>query len=176
MEVLMASGAEVLTVSAGTRAGSLNEGAAKATRAFLWFLHADSQLPKDWQDHLLRAQSDFPEALSYFDLAYSEGGLARLNAVGANVRSRAFGLPYGDQGFFCARDTFKRAGPYPEHAPYGEDLLFLRRAKALGVPLHRIPAKLGTSARKYHSDGWLRLTLYRWMQLLKLMRMPLDAD
>ena len=99
--------------------------------------------------------------------------MARLNAIGANVRSRLFGWPYGDQGFCMSKSTFDKIGPYPEDAIMGEDLLHIRIAKKRGVTLSRIPSKLQTSARKYIERGWLKLTILRLYHMIQLLRTPL---
>lgn len=165
--------AEIIVSSEGSRAKSLNAGATRATRPFLWFLHADSRVSADNILALKQALSMRSNALHYFDLAYEEGGLPALNACGANMRSRIFDMPYGDQGFCISRALFTKTGAYPENDPYGEDLLFVRLAKKKGVRLNRIPSKLMTSARKYGQQGWLKLTALRQWQMVKLMRQPI---
>lgn len=166
-------GSEVIVSSEGSRTKSLNEGATKASRTFLWFLHADSRVSAENLIDLEQALARRSNALHYFDLAYEEGGLAKLNAWGANIRSRLFGLPYGDQGFCISKTLFDKIGGYPETMPYGEDLLLVRQAKQKGIRLNRIPSKLMTSARKYNQQGWLKLTMLRQWQMMKLMRQPL---
>ena len=161
--------AEIIISSQSSRAKSLNAGAAKARHSFLWFLHADSIVSAENLTELEQALMRRSNALHYFDLAYTEGGLATLNACGANIRSRFLGLPYGDQGFCVSKTLFEKIGGYPEDEPYGEDLLFVRQAKRKGIKLNRIPSKLKTSARKYHQQGWLKLTTLRQMQMIKLM-------
>ena len=165
--------AEIIISSEGSRAKSLNAGAAKANNPFLWFLHADSRVSAENLVDLEQALARRSNALHYFDLAYEEGGLAALNACGANIRSRFFDLPYGDQGFCITRTLFEKIGGYPEDVPYGEDLLFVRQAKRQGIRLNRIPSKLKTSARKYHKHGWLKLTMLRQWQMMKLLRQEL---
>jgi len=166
-------GTEIIVSSEGSRAKSLNAGAAKAQNPFLWFLHADSRVSAENIVDLEQALTRRSNALHYFDLAYEESGLAMLNACGANIRSRLFGLPYGDQGFCISKTLLDKIGGYPEHVPYGEDLLFVRLAKKSGIRLNRIPSKLKTSARKYHQHGWLKLTTLRQAQMMKLMRQKL---
>jgi len=170
---LKQTNAEIILSCEGSRAKSLNAGAVKAQRAFLWFLHADSQVNSHVITSLEQALKQRSNALHYFDLAYTEGGMARLNAAGANIRSRLFDLPYGDQGLCLSKTQFDKIGGYPEDAPYGEDALLVRKAKQSGVKLSRIPAKLYTSARKYKEMGWLKLTAYRQFQIFKLLRQKL---
>jgi len=166
-------GSEIIVSSEGSRGKSLNAGAEKARNPFLWFLHADSRVSAENLIDLEQALTRRANALHYFDLAYEDGGLATLNACGANIRSRLCGLPYGDQGFCISKTLFEKSGGYPENVPYGEDLLFIRRAKKAGIRLNRIPSQLKTSARKYHQHGWLKLTVLRQWQMLKLMRQEL---
>ena len=167
------SGAEIVISSEGSRAKSLNVGARKAKREILWFLHADTRVTHDNLKDLNGSIERDQNSLRYFNLAYDGNGLVVANAWGANWRSRTFGLPYGDQGFCLSRTLYAEIGPYPEDIPFGEDLIFLRRAKAMGVNLEALPSALTTSARKYRDEGWLKLTLYRQIQLFNLMRMKL---
>lgn len=166
-------GTDIIVSSEGSRAKSLNAGAAKARNPFLWFLHADSRVSAENLVGLEQALARRSNALHYFDLAYEESGLAMLNAWGANIRSYLCGLPYGDQGFCISKTLFEKIGGYPENAPYGEDFLFVRLAKKAEIRLSRIPSKLKTSARKYQQQGWLKLTMLRQRQLMELMRQEL---
>lgn len=159
---------EVLVMQEGSRAKSLNAGAARATGELLWFLHADSGLAEDSVARLLAAAERHPEALLFFDLSFARDGgkLMRLNEWGANRRSRWLKLPFGDQGLACRRDVFAKIGPYREDAAYGEDHLLVWQAHCAGSPLVPVGAPLMTSARRYAEEGWLRLTLlyqYRWL-------------
>lgn len=165
--VLKNEGAEIIVSSEGSRAASLNVGAGKANREFLWFLHADSRVSVKNIDVLARCLKREPRALHYFFLSFGYGRPA-INAWMANVRSVAFGLPYGDQGFCISKESFNKIGGFPD-AAYGEDLLFVRRAKKAGVALYLIPSKLRSSARKYREAGWLKLTALRHVQFWKLM-------
>lgn len=158
--------AEIIISSKGTRAKSLNAGAAKAKNNFLWFLHADSRVNTENLNNLRKFIGENPEALHYFSLT----GLLVLNTWGANLRSHLLGLPYGDQGFCLSKMQFEKADKYPENIPYGEDLIFVRQAKQASIKLNHIPSKLRTSARKYKEHGWLKLTALRQYQLIKLIR------
>lgn len=164
---------EIIVCSERSRARSLNAGAAKSGRPFLWFLHADSRVSAENLVDLTRALQTRPKDLHYFDLAFEEGGLPTLNAWGANIRSRLLDMPYGDQGFCISRTLYDSIGGYPEGVPYGEDLLFVRLARQAGIKLNRISPPLITSARKYHQRGWLKLTVSHQRQMLKLMKQKL---
>lgn len=160
---------QVITASEGSRARSLNAGAARATGDYLWFLHADSRLGEHAIAALEQSIAQAPQALHYFTLAFDCGAGARmrLNAWGANQRSRLLGVPFGDQGFCIHRDVFARLGGFPEHLAYGEDHVFVWRARQQGVRLRNVGATIFTSARRYRSEGWLNTTLrfqYLWLK------------
>ena len=161
--------AEVIFSQEHSRASSLNEGAKKANNEFLWFLHVDTSLNENNLKAIEKLSTEDTRCLHYFDLAFSEQGLSKVNAIGANIRSRVFGLPYGDQGFFMHKEVYQELKGYPEDAKYGEDLLFIRIAKNKGIKLKAINSKLHTSARKYIKQGWLKLTLLRQVQMYKLL-------
>ncbi len=162
--------AEIIVSREGTRARSLNAGAAKAGGAFLWFLHADSRVRCEALTLLDKSLREHPDSLHYFDLAFDEDALPliRLNGWGANMRSRLFGVPFGDQGFCVSRSVFNSIGGFPEGLSYGEDLMFVWRARRRGIGLRRVAAQLRTSARAYRVHGWFKLTLlyqWRWIAL-----------
>ncbi len=170
-EVLLAclpQEAEIILSQEGGRASSLNQGAAKASGEYLWFLHADSELTDDGWHKLQIAIKQVPNALHYFDLAFAGGSFfMRLNAWGANFRSRILGCPFGDQGFCLNRSVFEELGGYPKDVAYGEDHLFVWKARKAGVQLNPIGATLTTSPRKYEKYGWLRVTIlhqYLWLK------------
>jgi hypothetical protein len=55
----------------------------------------------------------------------------RLIEMAANLRSRVFKMPYGDQGLFLRSGTFWHWGGFAP-VPIAEDLLLARRAAAQG--------------------------------------------
>ena len=167
---LESTDAEIITSSETSRATSMNTGATKATREYLWFLHADSRINKDNLKALEMSLKKTPEALHYFNLAFNGSFTTNINAWGANIRSRVFGMPYGDQGLCISKSLFDKIGGYREDVPYGEDLIFVLKAQNLGIKLQNISSKLLTSSRKYKQQGWLKLTIIRQWQLIKLLR------
>ena len=178
--------AEIIPCSKNSRAESLNSGAVKACGEWLWFVHADSRISTENLYALAKSLEQHPEDLHYFDLAFDldcNKSPLYLNALGANLRSRMAGTPFGDQGLCIKKSLFKKLSGYPEDAPYGEDLLFIWHARHAGIKLRRIPSKLLTSGRKYRQQGWLKLTLlyqWRWItmsfpQLLKLIAMRIKT-
>lgn len=135
---------------APSRGGQLRRGCAVAKGEWILALHADTQLQAGWSDvaaaHLQRSEA------GYFKLAFASGGMpARIVAGWANLRSRALGLPYGDQGLLISRAVYQEVGGY-EDMPLMEDVAM---ARALSGRLRALDARAVTSAQKYQKAGWL---------------------
>lgn len=133
-----------------SRGGQLRRGCAEARGDWLMILHADTQLDPGWAEPVAaHLAGDRP---AHFRLAFDRGGAgAALTAGWANLRSRAFGLPYGDQGLLIRRDMLAAAGGYAD-IPLMEDVDLVRRLPRLV----RLPVTARTSAARYVREGWLR--------------------
>lgn len=147
-------------VSSKGRAVQLNAGAKAAQTEYLWFLHADSRLTPNVFPALETSLNRSPEGLHYFNLRFVDGSaLMRINECGLWIRSHVLGMPFGDQGFAIAKRNCDRLGGFDEWALFGEDHLFVWKARQRGIPVCCAGATLGTSARKYKQGGWLGTTL-----------------
>jgi len=142
------------------RALQQNYGASVATRSCIWFLHADSRLSNRSIQKVEEKLKTNPEAIYFFDLNFLPDGprIMFLNAIGAYWRSHLLKMPFGDQGFFMKRKTFFSLGMFNEQAKYGEDHLFIWRARQRGVSVLPALSELFTSARKYKNIGWVTTT------------------
>lgn len=160
LKTAQAAGAEIVT-GPPSRGGQLRRGAAMAQGDWLLFLHADTQLAQGWTASVLaHLPSDTPAA---FRLAFdSRHPMARVTAAWANLRSRAFNLPYGDQGLLLPRTLYDKAGGYPDQ-PLMEDVAL---ARTLG-PITLLPATALTSADRYQRDGWLRRGIRNLLTLIR---------
>lgn len=138
----------------------LNAGAGVSRARWLWFVHADCVLSDQALAQVAQLAEGNEEVLAYLDLAFLPDGPRRtaLNAVGANLRSRLLGLPYGDQGLCLPARRFHQLGGFRTDLERGEDLDFVVRAGAAGLPLRRLPAPIYTSARRYSEQGWWATT------------------
>ncbi len=150
LQIAEAAGAEILQGPA-SRGGQLRRGAGAAGGDWLLFLHADSVLPQGWADTVLgHLPSGHP---AVFKLAFDATGVMPALVAGwANLRTRAFGLPYGDQGLLISRKGYDAAGGFAD-IPLMEDVAM---ARALGKRPRLLPLALTTSAERYERDGWLR--------------------
>ncbi|MEA9358431.1 DUF2064 domain-containing protein [Bacteriovorax sp. PP10] len=142
------------------RARQLNYGAQLATRKFLWFLHADSQLTNNSLQKIEEKILENNEAIYYFDLKFLQDGPSymNLNNLGTYLRSHLLKMPFGDQGFFMAKSTFFSLGQFNQNAPYGEDHLLIWKAHQRQVEVLPAETTLYTSARKYQKNGWFKTT------------------
>ena len=155
------------------RAIQLNRGIQAASGQRLWLLHADSRPDRAAFEAARRFAGHMPDAaIGWFDLAFSSDGpiWARLNAAGANLRSRFAALPFGDQGWMMRRSTVESMGGFDAEFGRGEDLEFIVRATARGIRLVRIGAQLRTSARRYRDHGWLNTTAAHGFNTLSMLR------
>lgn len=144
-----------------SRATQLNTGAGTAGGRWLWFLHADSRLESGWHQPLSRfIERDPSRVLGYGHLAFASDGprLTRLNAWGANLRSRLFRLPFGDQGLVLSRSDFEALGGFNEDFLPGEDLDLVRRARQAGYSIRPLGLTVTTSARRFREQGWCKTT------------------
>lgn len=144
-------GAE-LVHGAASRGGQLRRAADVAKGEWLLVLHADSVLAAGWSE-AVTAHMTTPEAgPAYFKLRFDEQSLpAWITAGWANLRSRLFGLPYGDQGLLISRRDYGAAGGYPD-IPLMEDVALVRALPTL----RRLDGTITTSAARYRRGGWLR--------------------
>ena len=161
----VATGLDIHVVHAPAgRARQLNAGVNASHAGWLWFLHADSELTPG----TLKVMRDFvrqdQDAIGYFRLGFVADGPAGmfLNAWGARLRSRIFGMPFGDQGLLMPRRVFAALGGFDENVGKGEDHALVWVAHAQGIPLRALNATIRTSARRYAEHGWWRTT---WQHL-----------
>lgn len=132
------------------RGGQLQRGAAQARGDWILFLHADSQLAPGWTKAVEKAMG--AGAPGYFWLRFRAKGVMPMVTAGwANLRSRVFGLPYGDQGLLISRADYLAAGGFPD-IPLMEDVTFVRRLAGL----RPIGTQISTSAERYTAQGWVR--------------------
>ena len=156
------AGLRVISAPAG-RARQINAGLRASRGAAVWVLHADSRVDAATVASARGAARGFSNgdapALCWFDLGFHDGPAAMaVNAFGANLRSRWFGIPFGDQGFLAPRALFDSLGGFDERVGRGEDHAFVHAARRAGVPLRRLPGCVRTSARRYVERGWWRTT------------------
>ncbi len=150
-------GARVIATPPG-RALQMNRGAAAARGRLLFFLHADSRLPRGF-DQVIRQAMARPGAVAgAFRLRIDAPGAAlRFVEFWANLRSCLLRMPYGDQGLIVGTDLFQELGGFPM-LPIMEDFELVRRLRSRGR-IVILPAAVRTSARRWLNLGAGRTTL-----------------
>ncbi len=135
------------------RGGQLNRGAEAATAPILLFLHADCVLPRGWSDAVRTALGDPGVSVGCFRLRTDPPRNGEASALERrwwrllDLRSRGWGLPYGDQALFARREDIRGVGGYPE-IPLMEDVAFVRGLLRRGR-LARVPLEVRTTARRF---------------------------
>jgi rSAM/selenodomain-associated transferase 2 len=141
----------VVTGSTG-RAIQMNAGVDQATGDLLLFLHADNRLEPESYQKMLECMENPKWIGGAFTLSIeSDKWSINLITLLANIRSKYFGLAYGDQGFFVRTEVFKNMNGFSP-IPICEDLDFYRRLKKKG-PVNLLKEKVHTSPRRWIKEG-----------------------
>jgi rSAM/selenodomain-associated transferase 2 len=138
------------------RGAQLLMGATLAQGDTLWFLHADNRLPPDPIGAMERSLEQGAVGGYFrfrFDTPRARAALLLEPAIAFRCR---FGVPYGDQGLFMAREAYFNAGG---HSPWPlfEEVSLVRGVRRLGrfLPLRE---PIFVDPRRWHRDGWWRRT------------------
>ncbi|MBI1869161.1 MAG: TIGR04283 family arsenosugar biosynthesis glycosyltransferase [Methylocystis sp.] len=159
-------GAIVLAAPRG-RGPQLAAGAQRASGDWLLFLHADTVLALSWRAEALafcRDPANLRRAGVFrFALDDDSAQARRLEAL-VRWRTRAMGLPYGDQGLLLSRAFYDSLGGF-RPLPLMEDVDMVRRIGRRAIVALSAPA--ATSAERWRRDGW-RLRSLRNLACLAL--------
>jgi rSAM/selenodomain-associated transferase 2 len=160
-EFARGAGATVVTGSTG-RGAQMNAGAGAVDAENLVFLHADTLLPRGWDDLVAATLADPEVAMGAFAFAVDAPGapmrlLERLVALRCSVLQR----PYGDQALFMRTATFSALGGFAEMELL-EDYELVSRARRLGA-VRTLQEPAVTSGRMWKRLGVARMT---WRNLV----------
>ena len=151
-EIVDELGGKIVYTEIG-RGKQLGAGANFVVSNWMLFLHADTRLQRDWSETVRKHITNYDDKAAYFCLKYRARGLFALWFAGwANLRSKLFGLPFGDQGLLISRSLYHQIGGYPD-IPLMEDVAI---AKKLRGKLMMLNCVVETSAQRYLKHGWLR--------------------
>ncbi len=146
------------------RAKQMNAGAQQATADILLFLHADTTLPDQAQNIVLKAVMNGYQ-WGRFDLCFdSSQAIFGLIAMMMNLRSRLTGIATGDQALFMTRQAFRTVNGFPDIALM-EDIAMSAKLKKLGKPCC-LAEKVITSARRWQRQGIMKTILLMWRMRL----------
>ncbi len=153
----------ILVTRAG-RAWQLNYGACAAKSDRLWFLHLDSQLPKNAVDVVYKHARK--GCWGRFDIKLSGSHkMLRVIETMINLRSRASAIATGDQGIFISRTLYERVGGFP-NIVLMEDVAICCRLKKIAKPIN-LTDRLVTSSRRWERNGIIKtIVMMWWLRLL----------
>ncbi|MCK8514874.1 TIGR04283 family arsenosugar biosynthesis glycosyltransferase [Methylonatrum kenyense] len=157
----------VLTAERG-RAAQMNAGAALASGEAFWFLHADTLVPVNAADSVVRAMAG-GATWGRFDVRLDAPGAAfRIIEWCMNQRSRLTGIATGDQALFVRRDAFEAVGGFPL-IPLMEDVALSGALRRQGRP-YCSAVRVRTSARRWERFGVLPTVLQMWQLRYRFWR------
>ncbi|MCL2169100.1 MAG: TIGR04283 family arsenosugar biosynthesis glycosyltransferase [Defluviitaleaceae bacterium] len=158
-------GGRVLRSPLGGRANQMNYGAKVAKGDILWFVHADSQLPKAALAHIRRVFAR-GYRIGCFPIRFTDRHpfMVIHEFLSNRVRAAVMNIAFGDQAMFMERSLFEELGGFAP-IPLMEDYKFSMDMKKAGHKLGLAGAKITTSARRYNANGLLR-TMWQ-MQVLQ---------
>ena len=143
------------------RARQMNAGAAAARGEVLLFLHADTELPEGWPRMVRDALAARDREWGRFDVRLDGAHpLLRVVERAMNLRSRLSGIATGDQAIFVTRESFRRAGGFPDIALM-EDVALSRALRTRSRPVC-LRAPVTTSSRRWERNGILRTIVLMW--------------
>lgn len=140
------------------RAQQMNAGARAAGGEILWFLHADSRVPRGAGETIRTAFAADPNlAGGCFRLGLPrEPWIYRVSDSLGNAAVDLFRIALGDHGIFCRRAAFDAVGGFPE-VPLMEDAEFYRALRRFGR-VRQLRSVVATSPRRYEQHGRYRTT------------------
>ena len=155
----------VITTDRPCRSLQLNAGAKAASGDVLLFLHADTRLSRSACQRIRHVMRDTQIAGGAMKMRIdSDKRSLRWIAMTVNLRTRWFGLPYGDQGIFVRRSAFESMAGFAD-VPIMEDYILVRRMGTQGKKV-LIDEYALTSGRRWEAAGVVRTTVMNWLAVL----------
>ena len=132
------------------RAIQMNAGWKASSGEYLFFLHADSTLPKGWYSAIQLAFRITNCVAGSFYLQFDINGFwFRLYSGLSKIKSPL--VTFGDQGLFVKRAVFEQLDGFRE-LPILEDYDMIKRLRSMGKVI-KLDLPMITSARKFQKNG-----------------------
>ncbi|MDX1471405.1 MAG: TIGR04283 family arsenosugar biosynthesis glycosyltransferase [Flavobacteriaceae bacterium] len=146
------------------RAKQMNQGASAANGDILYFLHADSFPPKNFDSYIINEVEKGNHA-GCFRMRFDDNHWW-LKLAGWLTQFNVRACRGGDQSQFITKKLFNEIGGYDEDFIIYEDNILINELYAR-KEFVVIPQTLTTSARLYREKGIWRLQYHFWMIYLK---------
>lgn len=137
------------------RGTQLNTGVENSAGNVLFFLHADTKLPKNAFSQINKTIKKYPAGAFKFGIENAGFGLKIIEFF-VNLRNLITSAPYGDQGLFITREFFREIGGFKD-IPLMEDLDIIKRIQRKNFKI--LSEKILTSDRRYKKHGIIKTTL-----------------
>ncbi|MFD2514443.1 TIGR04283 family arsenosugar biosynthesis glycosyltransferase [Pontibacter locisalis] len=148
------AGASTMLCKQKGRGPQMNEGAAAASGDILYFLHADTFPPDQFETHIQQA-IERGQGSGCFRLKFDEPHwFLKVNAW--FTRFNVDAIRFGDQSLFVKRDLFEQAGGFDKNLLLLEDQEIIHRLRSK-TSFTVLPLSVTTSARKYKEVGVYKL-------------------
>ena len=154
-------GAKLYKSKKRNRGLQLDIGAKNSKGDWLFFLHADTRLTRDW---LMRIQSVLKENNNHiYNLKFKINNkkiIYRILEFLVNFRSQYLKMPYGDQGLIIHRNTYFKNNGFRK-IPLMEDFDFIKRLKNK-KDLKQLNLPVFTSSRKWERTNIFLQAFKNW--------------
>jgi len=145
----------ICLISKKGRSNQMNLGAAKAKYNILFFIHADSLLPKKSFQLITKTLAQPDIKAGAFDLSISTQNIfLKFIEKMASIRSRITKIPYGDQGLFIQKKIFNEIGGF-SNIPIMEDIDIMLKLKKRKYKILILNKPIITSDRRWETQGVL---------------------
>jgi len=143
------------------RAQQMNVGANQAKGNILLFLHADTQLPNQFNHIIEQSMAESHNVWGRFDVRLSGQNTAlRMVEFFMNHRSRWTGIATGDQAVFVKADVFNQIEGY-QNISLMEDIALSKALKSISPPVC-LKSKVISSSRRWETFGLWRTIFLMW--------------
>lgn len=150
------AGASVVQSPGRGRAAQMNFGAQQAGGSILYFLHADSHPPPEFDRQITNTVAEGSKA-GCFQLAFDQRHWL-LDFYAWCTRFDIDAFRFGDQSLFITAELFQKLGGFREDHLLMEDNEFVRRIKK-SHDFSVLEDTVTTSARSYRQVGIVRLQM-----------------
>lgn len=155
------------------RQNQMNLGAKKSTGDILFFLHCDSELPKNPLSQIRYVMKDYN--VGCFGITFHSSNFFMWTCgIISNRRVKDRKVIFGDQGLFIDRDLFFEIGMFPD-LPIMEDYQLSLTLKAKNEKLGMTRKRIVTSDRRF-PQGTIPKLKFMWKmnRLRKMYRSDVD--
>lgn len=157
---------KIMTAAHKGRAWQMNEAADISHGDILFFLHCDSELPKQAAGEIRAVMKRYEAGCFGIDFREKKNFFLYTCKWISNHRVKDRKVMFGDQGIFMKRELFYRAGKYPE-LPIMEDYQLSLTLKAMRIPYGMTKHRIFTSPRRFRGNTVEKLRVMWQMNRLR---------